>query len=86
MNKPRTDDKPDFALLKENYVLLLIGLAIIVAGFLLMAGGGAKSPDEFNAKELFSFRRVTLAPLIILIGFVFEIYAIMKRPKKGDRD
>ena len=69
-----------FALRKENLKLLLIGLGIIVLGFILMTGGKASSPAVFNP-EIFSFRRITLAPMVILFGFVFEIYAIMKKPK-----
>jgi membrane-bound ClpP family serine protease len=69
-----------FALGKENYRLMAIGFAIIVFGFILMAGGGSDDPNVFNPK-IFSFRRITLAPIILLIGFAFEIYAIMKKPK-----
>jgi hypothetical protein len=70
----------EFAFGKENYRLMLIGLAIIVAGFLLMVGGGSTDPNKFN-HEIFSFRRITLAPILILAGYVIEIFAIMKRPK-----
>jgi len=70
-----------FALGKENYRLLIIGFAIIIIGFLLMIGGKADSPQEFNP-EIFSFRRITLAPIIVLFGFAFEIFAIMKKPKE----
>lgn len=70
-----------FALARENYKLLLIGFGIIVLGFILMAGGGSKDPNVFS-HEIFSFRRITLAPIVVLFGFAFEIYAIMKRPKK----
>ena len=73
--------KVDFALSKENYRLLIIGFAIIVLGFILMIGGKAKSPNEFNP-AIFSFRRITLAPMVVLAGFIFEIYAIMKKPKE----
>lgn len=66
------------ALTPRNYRLLLIGLAIIVVGFILMAGGGSDDPDTFNY-AMFSFRRITLAPIVVLGGFAFEIYAIMKR-------
>jgi membrane-bound ClpP family serine protease len=69
-----------FALRKENLKLLLIGLGIIIVGFILMTGGKASNPTVFNP-EIFSFRRITLAPMVILFGFVFEIYAIMKKPK-----
>ncbi len=69
-----------FALRKENYRLMAIGFAIIILGFILMIGGGSDDPNVFNP-EIFSFRRITLAPVVLLIGFVFEIYAIMKSPK-----
>jgi len=73
----KNDDKEklNFALGHENYKLLAIGFAIIVAGFLLMLGGKSDDPNEF------SFRRITLAPIVVLIGFIFEIWAIMKKPK-----
>ncbi len=70
-----------FALGKENYKLLAIGFAIIVLGFILLAGGGSDDPNVFN-EDMFNFRRLTLAPVLLLIGFVFEIYAIMKKPKE----
>ena len=70
----------DFAFGKENYRLMLIGLALIVIGFILMIGGGSKDPSQFNP-EIFSFRRITLAPILILAGYVVEIFAIMKKPK-----
>lgn len=69
-----------FALAKENYKLLVIGFAIIILGFILMVGGKSEDPNVFNP-EIFSFRRITLAPMVILFGFLFEIYAIMKKPK-----
>jgi len=74
-------DNTEFALGKENYRLLIIGFAIIIIGFLLMIGGKSTSPNEFNP-EIFSFRRITLAPIVVLAGFIFEIYAIMKKPKE----
>jgi len=77
-------EKPNFALGPENYKLLAIGFVIIVIGFLLMIGGKSDSPDKFS-NEIFSFRRITLAPIVVLAGFAFEIWAIMKRPKKNDQ-
>lgn len=73
-----------FALGKENYKLLIIGLVVIIIGFILMIGGGSEDPNVFNP-EVFSFRRITLAPVIVLAGFLFEIYAIMKKPKSTDK-
>jgi len=80
-NTKQDNQKPGFALGKENYILLAIGFVIIIIGFLLMIGGKAKDPNEFNP-EIFNFRRITLAPIIVLFGFVFEIWAIMKKPKE----
>jgi membrane-bound ClpP family serine protease len=77
MSNKETNDK-DFALGKKNYQLLIIGFIIIVIGFILMIGGKSNDPNVFN-EEIFSFRRITLAPIVVLFGFLFEIYAIMKR-------
>ena len=73
-----------FAVSKFNYKLLLIGFGIIVLGFILMVGGGSKDPNVFNYDGLFGFQRRTLAPVLVLIGFAFEVYAIMKKPKKEE--
>ena len=70
----------EFAFGKENYRLMLIGLGFILVGFMLMVGGGSDDPAKFSP-EIFSFRRLTLSPILILIGYVIEIFAIMKRPK-----
>lgn len=69
-----------FALGKENYKLIAVGFVIIIIGFILMAGGGSDNPEVFSY-DIFSFRRITLAPIVLLFGFMFEIYAIMKKPK-----
>ena len=78
INIENKEDK-GFALGKENLRLLMIGFLIIVVGFVLMIGGMSNDPNVFN-KEIFSFQRITLAPIIVMIGFIFEIYAIMKKP------
>ncbi len=77
-------DKLNFALGAENYKLMAIGFAIIVIGFLLMLGGKSESPEVFS-DDIFSFRRITLAPIVVLAGFIFEIWAIMKRPKDTNK-
>ncbi|TAJ11176.1 DUF3098 domain-containing protein [Marinilabiliaceae bacterium JC017] len=82
MIKKNDDKKFEFALGKENYILLAIGFAIIIFGFILMMGGRSDDPSVFN-EEIFSFRRITLAPVMVLFGFLFEIYAIMKKPKEN---
>lgn len=69
-----------FAFGKENYMLLIIGLVVIIIGFLLMIGGGSDDPAVFS-EDIFSFRRMTLAPILVLAGYIIEIYAIMKKPK-----
>lgn len=89
VKKEKGTDEPRFALGRENYRLLLIGFAIIVIGFILMVGGRSDDPGVFNP-EIFSFRRITLAPVIVLFGFLFEIYAIMRKtegrkPESEDR-
>ncbi|MFR9648878.1 MAG: DUF3098 domain-containing protein [Rikenellaceae bacterium] len=71
-------EKEAMPLSKKNYILIAIGFAIIVLGFLLMVGGDAPTPDSFN-ENIFSFRRITLAPIVVVAGFIFEIYAIMKK-------
>lgn len=65
---------------KQNYYLMFIGLIIIVIGFMLMSGGRSSDPNVYS-QEIFSFRRITLAPIVILLGFALEVYAIMKKPK-----
>ncbi|MCQ2252022.1 MAG: DUF3098 domain-containing protein [Bacteroidales bacterium] len=80
------NNKISFAFSKENYKLVLIGLGIIILGFILMAGGGSDDPNVFD-ESIFSFTRITLAPIVVLLGFGFEIYAIMHKPKDdGDED
>ncbi|MEI7660762.1 MAG: DUF3098 domain-containing protein [Bacteroidota bacterium] len=76
----KTANVGEFAFGKENYRLMLIGLAFIAIGFLLMVGGGSTDPSKFNP-EIFDFRRITLAPILILTGYVIEVFAIMKKPK-----
>jgi hypothetical protein len=82
--KNENKEKNNFALGHENYKLLAIGFVIIVIGFLLMLGGKSENPNEFN-NDIFSFRRITLAPIVVLAGFIFEIWAIMKKPKSDNK-
>ena len=74
------NNNESFVFERENYKLMLIGIGIIILGFTLMSGGGSDDPSVFNP-EIFSFRRITLAPIVVLFGFAFEIYAILKNPK-----
>ena len=64
---------------KDNYKWMLIGLIIMAIGFFLMAGGKSPDPNVFNDNEIYSFRRITLAPILIVAGLLVEIYAIMKK-------
>lgn len=82
--KNENKEKMNFALGRENYKFLAIGFVIIVIGFLLMLGGRSKDPNEFS-NDIFSFRRITLAPIVILAGFIFGIWAIMKKPKDAEK-
>jgi hypothetical protein len=81
MNKKKQENKGDFLFGKRNYVLMLIGIAVIALGFILMAGGGSDDPNVFN-EEIYNFRRIRLAPTLVLIGLAIEIYAIMAKSKK----
>jgi hypothetical protein len=74
----------EFAFTKQNYLWLIIGLVINVIGFILMIGGGTDDYTQFNADELFSHRRITLAPILIVLGYVVMIYAIMKSNHKKE--
>lgn len=78
MNK---NTNKEFLFGKKNYKFMLIGLAVIVLGFLLMAGGASDNDTVFNP-EVFNFRRIRLAPLVVLIGLGIEFYAILLNPNK----
>ena len=65
---------------KRNYRFMIIGIIFIALGFILMSGGGSDDPNIFN-EEIYSFRRIRIAPLIVIIGFAIEIYAILTKPE-----
>lgn len=71
----------DFPFGKENIIWMLVGIAFIVIGFALMTGGGATDPKVFNP-EIFSARRITIAPVLVMAGLVIEVYAVMKKSKE----
>ncbi|MBE0391779.1 hypothetical protein HNQ02_000026 [Flavobacterium sp. 7E] len=77
-NKEKTQQ---FLFENINYKILLIGIGVIILGFILMSGGGSDDPNVFN-DDIFNFRRIRLAPTTVLIGFGITIYAILKNPKK----
>ena len=64
---------------KKNYQLMLLGLTFISIGFFLMSGGGSEDPNIFN-DEIYNFRRIRVAPILVVFGFIIEVYAIMKNP------
>ena len=78
--KKDNDSSTEFAIASDSYKYLAMGFGIIVIGFLLMIGGHSDDPNVFNY-EMFSFRRITLAPLVVMAGFIFVIWAIMRKPK-----
>lgn len=75
------NNKPEFLFEKANYTVLLIGVAVIAIGFILMSGGGSEDPKVFN-EAVFSFRRIRLAPTVVLIGFGITVYSIFKKSNK----
>lgn len=72
----------NFPFTKENYKLIIIGVVIVILGFILMMGGGSEDPTQFDEEAMFSFTRITLAPFLVIAGYVVVIYAILKKPKK----
>jgi hypothetical protein len=81
MSEKKTTTSPAGLFDKQNLRLMLIGVAIIAVGMLLMVGGKSNDPTVFNEKEVYSFTRITVAPILIIAGLVIEIYAIFKKPK-----
>jgi hypothetical protein len=81
---PEKNTASRFLFGKENYMLMGLGLVFIIIGYLLMSGGKSADPNVFNEKEIYSFQRITLAPIMVLLGLFIEGYAIMKKPKAQD--
>ncbi|WP_299366098.1 DUF3098 domain-containing protein [Winogradskyella sp.] len=79
--KRKEQSKAEFIFGKKNYKFMLIGLACIVIGFILMTGGGSDDPNVWNP-DVFSWRRIRLAPTLVLIGFGIQVYAILLNPNK----
>lgn len=78
-----TQDKNLYAFGRINFKLILIGIGIIIVGYLLMVGGGSDDPNVFS-EEIFSFRRITLAPIVLLLGYGFVFYAILKNHDESE--
>jgi hypothetical protein len=70
---------------KVNYQWMVIGIVVMALGLILMAGGKSKDPNVFNPNEVYSFTRITVAPILILAGLALEIVAIFKKPKSGSQ-
>ena len=79
--KNKNSNKKTFVFGKKNYVVMIIGLVFITLGFVLMSGGGSEDPNIFNS-EIYNFRRIKLAPTLVLIGFGIQVYAILLNPNK----
>ena len=77
-------DKRDFAFDRMNYILLAVGMAVVIIGFLLMSGSG--STDTNYKPDIFSARRIKVAPVVCLLGFVSMIYAVVRRPKNDAQE
>ena len=79
--KRKADTQTEFVFGRKNYKFMIVGLAVIGLGFILMSGGGSDDPNVFNP-EIFNFRRIRLAPTLVLLGFAIEVYAILLNPNK----
>lgn len=77
----KKNNNTQFLFGKKNYTFMLIGLAVIALGFILMVGGGSDNPEVFNP-DIYNFRRIRLAPTLVLIGLGIEVYAILLNPNK----
>ncbi len=77
--KSTSPPQTGFVFGKKNYKFMFIGLAVIALGFILMAGGGSDDPNVFN-EEIFSTRRIHIAPMVVILGFAIEVYAILLNP------
>jgi hypothetical protein len=73
--------KPEFIFQKRNYIFMFLGIGFIALGFILMSGGGSDDPNVFN-EDIYNFRRIRLAPTLVLIGLGIEVYAILLNPHK----
>ncbi|AWX44121.1 hypothetical protein HME9304_01121 [Flagellimonas maritima] len=83
-NKNIPKPNPQFIFQKRNYIFLFIGLALIALGFILMTGGGSDNPNVFNP-DIYNFRRIRLAPTLVLIGLGIQVYAILLNPNKKQK-
>ena len=73
------EEKSKMVLGKKNYVFIIIGCLVVILGFILMSAGGSENPNVFQEEELFCFRRITLAPFMVMLGYGVVLYGIMKK-------
>ena len=73
------EEKTKMVLDKKNYMFIITGCLVVILGFILMSGGGSEDPNVFQEDELFSFRRITLAPFMVMVGYGVVLYGIMKK-------
>ena len=73
------EEKKNMVLKRKNYIFIISGWLVVLLGFVLMSGGGSDDPNVFNEEELFSFRRITLAPFLVILGYGIVLYGIMKK-------
>ena len=73
------EEKKNMVLNKKNYLFIIMGCIVVILGFVLMSGGGSENPDVFNEEELFSFRRITIAPFLVMLGYGLVLFGIMKK-------
>jgi hypothetical protein len=81
VSQKQTAPTTPFIFDRANYVIMAAGVVVIIIGFVLMSGGATSDPNVFPAEDLYSFRRITLAPIVVMLGFAIEVFAILKRPK-----
>jgi len=82
--KEQKNTQGEFLFGKRNYMIMILGVVVILIGFVLMMGGGSDDPNVFN-EEMYNFRRIRLAPTVVLIGLAIEVYAIMANPDKNKK-
>ena len=80
--KEQEKTRDEFLFGKRNYMIMIFGVVVILVGFALMMGGGSDDPNVFN-EEIYNFRRIRLAPTLVLIGLAIEIYAIVAKPARN---
>ncbi len=83
--KRKEETKQEFVFRRKNYKFMLIGIAFIALGFILMTGGGSDDPNVFNP-EIYNWRRIRLAPALVLLGFAIEVYAILLKPDSKEEN